>query len=372
MMHHPRIFRSAHDLSDIAADRALVTRGWLANHEVELLLSLRMTLAGLLTFALANVFGFRQGYWGVLSVVIVMQASVGASLKATFERVLGTLGGAVWAILVSMLLLRGGTASETTALFVALAPLAVVAALQPAYRVAPITAIIVLLSSTGHPGGTLQTGFQRTLEILLGSVVAFAVSLFVLPSRAHTLLARSLRSTLELMADAVELSAEGGLVGASQDRIRSAVGRVAAIAEEAKRERLNHLTDAPDPAPIVRMVRRVRHDLEMIGRVYDQPLPESVRCRLAEPSARASRAIAEFLRATAEALAGHGTAASLSSVVTALGDVAGTTEQLRQDGLSRELSADEMGRLFGMSFAFDQLRTDLEDLANRALEFARA
>ncbi|HTJ27942.1 MAG TPA: FUSC family protein [Candidatus Limnocylindria bacterium] len=371
MTKQPPIFRSI-PLPSTAPRANPESRGWFARHEVELLLSVRMTLAGLLTFALANVFGLRQGYWGVLTVVIVMQASVGGSLKATFERVIGTLAGATWAIVLSVLLVRSGSISETAALVAALAPLTVLAALQPAYRVAPITAIIVLLGSVGQPGSALQIGFQRVLDIVLGCVVAFAVSLLVLPSRAHKLLAQSIGDALMLMADAIVLTGEGGLGGASQDRIRSAVGRAAAVADEAKRERLNHLTDAPDPAPIVRTLRRVRHDLEMIGRASDHPLPQAVRGRLAEPHTRASGAIAEFLRGAADALAGRAAPPSLERVETALGALAAAVERLREDGISRPLSADDMGRLFGTAFAFEQLRNDLEDLANRAREFSRA
>jgi len=37
-------------------------------------------------------------YGAVLTADIVRQASVGASLKATLDRFIGTLGGAVWSV----------------------------------------------------------------------------------------------------------------------------------------------------------------------------------------------------------------------------------------------------------------------------------
>jgi uncharacterized membrane protein YccC len=54
-----------------------------------------MTVAGLLAYVLAEFFALPQGYWAVFSAIIVMQASVGGSIKATIDRVIGTIGGAV-------------------------------------------------------------------------------------------------------------------------------------------------------------------------------------------------------------------------------------------------------------------------------------
>jgi uncharacterized membrane protein YgaE (UPF0421/DUF939 family) len=45
--------------------------------------------------ALGELFGVKQVYWAVLTAVIVMQASVGGSLKATIDRLAGTAAGAL-------------------------------------------------------------------------------------------------------------------------------------------------------------------------------------------------------------------------------------------------------------------------------------
>ena len=57
-----------------------------------------MTVAALLAFALAQVWNIPlHGLWAVLTAVVVMQMSVGGSLHATTEYVLGTIGGAIYA-----------------------------------------------------------------------------------------------------------------------------------------------------------------------------------------------------------------------------------------------------------------------------------
>jgi hypothetical protein len=69
---------------------------WLTKYRLEARLMLRMSAAGLLAFALAQLLGLARDYWAVLTAVIVMQASVGGSLKAMVDRFLGTMGGAAW------------------------------------------------------------------------------------------------------------------------------------------------------------------------------------------------------------------------------------------------------------------------------------
>ena len=59
---------------------------------------LRVTVAALLAFALAQVLTIPlHGLWAVLTAVVVTQMSVGGSLRATAEYVVGKLSGAIYA-----------------------------------------------------------------------------------------------------------------------------------------------------------------------------------------------------------------------------------------------------------------------------------
>ena len=62
---------------------------WVSRRRIELGLTLRMSAAGLLSFAVGEAMGVSRIYWAVLTAVIVMQASVGGSLKATIDRLAG-------------------------------------------------------------------------------------------------------------------------------------------------------------------------------------------------------------------------------------------------------------------------------------------
>src|SRR5258708_7506734 len=78
-------------------------RAWLSRRGAELRLAVGVAVGSVAAYGLAEVLGLAQGYWAVFTVVIVMQASVGGSLKATVERLIGTLGGAVFGAAVAMI-----------------------------------------------------------------------------------------------------------------------------------------------------------------------------------------------------------------------------------------------------------------------------
>ena len=162
-----------------AAERS--TRRWLAAHRAELHLAVRVTVAGVVAYGLAQLVALPQGYWAVFTAVLVTQASVGGSLNAAFERLIGTLGGALYSAAVAVLLPHSSALTVGLALAVSLAPLAALAAIIPAFRVAPVTAVILLLGNAGAAEGPVLAGLLRTLEVGLGGIVGLAVSMSVLP-----------------------------------------------------------------------------------------------------------------------------------------------------------------------------------------------
>src|SRR5579859_928545 len=54
----------------------------------------KTALAAALCWWLALRFGWRDGYWGSISAIIVLQSNVGATVSASRDRLLGTLIGA--------------------------------------------------------------------------------------------------------------------------------------------------------------------------------------------------------------------------------------------------------------------------------------
>src|SRR5690242_10099951 len=118
---------------------------WLIRNRLKLLLAVRMTVATLAAFAIAAAFSLPQAFWAVLTALIVTQGSVGGSLKAALDRLVGSVCGAVWGAAVALMLPDRSTLALAGALTVGVLPLAAGAAFNAGFRVAPITAIIVLL-----------------------------------------------------------------------------------------------------------------------------------------------------------------------------------------------------------------------------------
>src|SRR5205085_9532811 len=124
------------------------------------------------------------------------------------------------------------------------------AAFNPAYRVAPITAIILLLGSTGVSEGPIRAAMLRTLEVALGSIWGMIVSIYLLPARAHILLGQVADKVLKKLSELfhlllASLAEPVGLevVSARQDAARAALANLETVVAEAARERRTRLSD---------------------------------------------------------------------------------------------------------------------------------
>lgn len=342
-------------------------------------LALRTTLAALITFTVGHLLELPQAYWAVLTSVFVMQASVGGSLKVAIDRMLGTLAGAIWGASVTLVIPHRDTSTLGLTLAVALGPLALVAALKPSYRMAPITAIIVVLSTTGVERGPVHYAIDRVLEIALGCLVGCAVSLLVLPARAHALLVEAaaevilaLRDLLELLLGEMTRRPDGTALATTQLRLDQALSRVESLVDEVKRERTHWLTDTPDAEPFARTLRRLRHDLTAIGRAVTEPWLQSVHQYLAIAMGDLRPVVSDYLVGSAAFVSGRRAPPPLDAVDTALLEFRDSMGRLRQSGVLRELGIDEVERVFSLAFALDQLRGHLGDLADRIAEPAKS
>ncbi|QRM31752.1 FUSC family protein [Microvirga sp. VF16] len=344
----------------------------------ELKLALRVTIAGTLAFAITRIFDLPQGYWAVITAVVVMQASVGGSLKAAIERFSGTLAGAIFGGFVAAFVPHGSPLSLGLAIVVALFPLALLAAVKSAFRVAPITSLIMLLPPTGQAIGPLASALDRVLEITLGNIVGVIVSLFVLPARAHTLMTEAAAKVVSLNAELVSVFIDeltAGPKGRSalqklHPQIRAALKKAEAAAEEAARERKSHLTEAPDPEPLIRTLYRVRHDLVMIGRAASSPLPTPVLERLGPSLTNLHRAARDLLLNLAKALQQCKDPPEDVAFRSALDAFTSEADALRADVMARELPGKTFGQVFALGFAFEQFQKNLSDLLARTEELA--
>ncbi|KIZ37424.1 MULTISPECIES: FUSC family protein [Rhodopseudomonas] len=341
-------------------------------------LALRVTLAATSALAAGLALHLRLPLWAVLTAIIVTQMSVGGSLKVAADYLIGTVGGALYGGAISIFVPHHGELALLGVLVLAVAPLALLAAVKPRLNIATVTAIIVLLVPTMTPVNPLDSAVDRVLEVGVGAVVGLVVSFFILPSRAQGLAIAAAARALDLMAVALgELLA--GLTGGHdtdalhrlQDGIGQALVTLTGISAEAQRERATGLSRGPDPAPQLRNLLRLRHDLVIVGRAAASPLPPALQERLG-PSLQGVRAAATtYLSASAAALREQQGPPPLAPVRAALDAYAAEVAAVRRDGLVRPMSGEMIERFFALGFALEQLHQNFRDLEMRVAERAK-
>jgi Fusaric acid resistance protein-like len=120
--------------------------------------------------AVARVLAIGHGYWFVIAVATVLAVSPDETGREAAERVAGTLGGALAAILLVAVLPAAVALGVAAALLVLSVAWAV--AQQVRLSAAAATAVVVLLGSGGLVGPGAELAVERLLLTLVGAVLA--------------------------------------------------------------------------------------------------------------------------------------------------------------------------------------------------------
>src|SRR5713101_1672836 len=339
------------------------------SRKAQLALALRVTVAAVGAFAIATALHLMLPLWAVLTSLIVTQMSVGRSLKATRDYMLGTVGGAIYGGAIAVLIPHSGEIGLLALLVLAVAPLAFVAAINPSLNAATVTAVIVLLVPAMSHANPLDSVIDRVMEVTVGAVTGLLVSFLVLPSRAHSQIRISAARGLELIAAALSELLAGLTRGLDNDalhRIQDGIGaalvNLNTMGAEAERERAAHLSSGPETGPLLRTILRLRHDVVMIGRASVVPLPAHLQARLAQPLSEVSTAIVSYMRSVAASLRTGTGAVDIAPVDVALQAYAAEVAALRSEGLIRGLPGEAAERFFALGFSLEQMRQNLNDL----------
>jgi uncharacterized membrane protein YccC len=354
-----------------------LVRAWRNRRRVQLGLALRVTVAAMLALAVAQLAQLHLPLWAVLTAVVVTQVSVGSSLKATVDYLIGTLGGALYGGAIAVLVPHGNELALLAVLALAVGPLALIAATNPRLKVAPITAIIVLLVPEITHTTPVASAIDRVLEVAVGGLTGFVVSFLLLPSRAHGQAADTAARVLEHMARALRALLTDPSQGHDlealhriQDGIGHSLVRLSAISAEAEHERAARIAAEPDTGPLTRTLLRLRHDLVMIGRAAQFPPPEALQGRLQAPLEQIGGSVADYLQACGGALRARRNPPPRDAAEVALDAYTDVIAALRSEGLTRGLSAEAAERVFALGFAFEQMRQNLKDLERCVTEWA--
>lgn len=319
-------------------------------YRTELRFVLRVTLAAALSLAVSDAFSLPQGYWAALSALIIVQISVGGTITAGLDRLAGTLAGAVVGAAVALIgqLLA---LPHVLVLVIAVAPLALLAAIRPSFRVAPITAAIVLLATPSN-ASPLVSAVHRVAEISIGTLIGVIVSVLVFPLRARQIAMERCAETLEGLGELLELhlqplaNRDVAAIDRLNERVFQGFTRLATAAAEARREHAVRLIGEPVPERVVRTLRRLRSDVAFVGRATADP----------DANWPALTPVLDELAVTLRADFAALVAASLASAPPP--DFAAADQALAR--LPTALGEN----LVGLPFVIETLRRDLGDLAD--------
>ncbi|MET4798919.1 FUSC family protein [Bradyrhizobium sp. LB11.1] len=357
--------------------KELFDRVW--SRKTQLGLAVRVTVAATAAYAIATALHLLLPLWAVLTSIIVTQMSVGRSLKATRDYMLGTIGGAVYGGAIAILIPYSGELGLLGLLVLAVAPLAFVASIYPNLSSATVTAVIVLVLPSMHHADPMASAIDRVSEVSVGAVTGLLVSFLVLPSRAVRQIRASAARLLDLIAEAfTELLAgltrgrDNDALHRIQDGIGTAMVGMNTIGAEAERERSARLSGGPDTGPLLRTILRLRHDVVMIGRATVVPLPIELQTRLAAPLSEVATAIALFVRSAASALRAGAGAPAIRPVHLALDRYADEVAAVRRDGLIRGLPGEMAERFYAIGFSLEQMHQNLCDLDRVVGEWAES
>ncbi len=337
----------------------------------------RVAVAVGVSYMLAALLHLPQGYWAVFTAVIVVQTSLGGTLTASFERLIGTIvGGLVGAC--AAYFKAQTVVGEGLILSGVIAVLAFGAAVRPSLRVAPITAAIVLIGGVGARMDPLTAAAWRVGEILLGSVVGVASTFLVFPARARRTVLQHTAEAMNQLAGQLGLfvRALGGerldaAIFQVHQSIRRSLGLVEQAIVEATREDASGFSGAAVPESLMRTLWRVRNDVVMVGRALAEPLPASVAERLSPSLAALLNVLADSLRAWAVALQ------TRSPVIVApggdlLAEFEAAVTEVRAARLTADMTTDAAARVFGLVFALESLVDNISDLGDRLIEMSPA
>jgi uncharacterized membrane protein YccC len=149
-------------------------------HQRLLIHAAKTALAAALCWWLALRFGLHDGYWGAISSIIVLQSNMGATVTASRDRLLGTLIGAIFGFSFSLL---GALPWNYILAVLAAVIVCGLLGLRSSSRLAGVTITIIMLVQ--KTGSRWDLALDRVSEVVLGIVVALAVTTMVLPDRAR-------------------------------------------------------------------------------------------------------------------------------------------------------------------------------------------
>ncbi|MEM0966644.1 MAG: FUSC family protein [Verrucomicrobiota bacterium] len=165
-------------------------------------LALQGLIAAAITTGLQFIFALDHAYWATLTVALVLNATVGQTLRRMGRRVLGTAIGV--AVAIGLVYLTGdASAPKFIVIFVALVVTFLTVQTHYGIASAGIGLMVTLLIHVGM-GASIASMSARAYETFIGAGVALVVALLIVPSYSSDLVRKRLIDFLKDAAEAIK------------------------------------------------------------------------------------------------------------------------------------------------------------------------
>ncbi|MFZ1917603.1 MAG: FUSC family protein [Terriglobales bacterium] len=134
--------------------------------------SARTAIAAAASFLIARLSGLPEAYWAAILTLVIMQSTLGAALKISGERFVGTLLGAIGGGLLARFLPQAWWVFGAGVFLLGI--VCALFRLQNSYRFAGITLAIVMLVPRISPPWVIA--LHRFIEVSIGIVVGLAIT----------------------------------------------------------------------------------------------------------------------------------------------------------------------------------------------------
>lgn len=219
-----------------------------------------------------------EGFWAVMSALIIMRSRTGSTLEEGWGRFKGALAGTLFGLFGVWMHSLGLVTSVTTLAVIAV--LAFIAGLAPALRAAPITALIILSSGTIPGHGPWQVAGLRILEISIGIASGLLVTWLTPASRSPAHFEESVAKLLKDVGEQTARDLRGeALKGEAKDEaareMRTRIGRLILLGASADTEHRFSLKKKVDKPEVrvherqARLISRIVQDAALFGRVHE-------------------------------------------------------------------------------------------------------
>lgn len=157
--------------------------------------SLRVSLAVTAGYLISWVFPLGHSYWILLTIVVILKPAYSLSKKRNTDRLIGTVLGVLAGIVILHFVKNG------TALLIIMIVLMAISYsfLRKTYFIGVLfmTPYVILFSHLLNPGNFTAVLTDRVVDTVIGSVIAFVASIFLVPAWEHTTIKTYMIAMLE-------------------------------------------------------------------------------------------------------------------------------------------------------------------------------